>query len=204
MKHYTYLFISCLICILSIFLGIIFANFEIKIKQEQISSKTIKEISVEYKFIIFEAKEKEQTIFKEIVYENLTLEELTNKLNKSLNSTLTNKGNIFAKVAIENEVDPYLVTAIALHETGCKWNCSYLVKNCNNVGGVKGTPSCNNSSYRYYDSLDEGITHFITNIKNNYYNYGLKDAYSMQRKYTGGSTSWANKVNNYIESIKNN
>ena len=145
----------------------------------------------------------DEAVVEEIVYEDMTFNELSSQLNKSLSSTLTNKGEIFAKRALEYEVDPYLALAIVLHETGCKWGCSSLVVNCNNVGGVKGSPSCGGGSYRYYSSLDEGITAFIRNLKYNYYDYGLNTAYKMQRKYTGGSTTWASKVENYIAEIKN-
>ena len=145
----------------------------------------------------------DEAVVEEIVYEDMTFNELSSEINKSLSSTLTNKGEIFAKRALEYEVDPYLALAIVLHETGCKWGCSSLVVNCNNVGGVKGSPSCGGGSYRYYSSLDEGITAFIRNLKYNYYDYGLNTAYKMQRKYTGGSTTWASKVENYIAEIKN-
>ena len=145
----------------------------------------------------------DEAVVEEIVYEDMTFNELSSQLNKSLSSTLTNKGEIFAKRALEYEVDPYLALAIVLHETGCKWGCSSLVVNCNNVGGVKGSPSCGGGSYRYYSSLDEGITAFIRNLKYNYYDYGLNTAYKMQRKYTGGSTTWASKVENYIKKKKN-
>ena len=145
----------------------------------------------------------DEAVVEEIVYEDMTFNELSSQLNKSLSSTLTNKGEIFAKRALEYEVDPYLALAIVLHETGCKWGCSSLVVNCNNVGGVKVSPSCGGGSYRYYASLDEGITAFIRNLKYNYYDYGLNTAYKMQRKYTGGSTTWASKVENYIAEIKN-
>lgn len=187
--------------IMSITLGIYFANKEILKDQENISSTTIEEIPVQYKSFNFMA---DNDLFKEVVYDNMTFDELASKLDRSLNSTLSNKGHVFAKYALEYDVDPYLVTAIALYETGCKWNCSFLVKNCNNVGGVKGSPSCGSGSYKTYNSLDEGIEMFISNIRNNYYDYGLVDAYSMQRKYTGGSTTWAGKVNAYINEIKNN
>lgn len=71
------------------------------------------------------------------VYDNLTIEELTDKLNRTLSSDLSGKGESFAKYSIDLGVDPYLAVAIAMHETGCTWNCSYLAKTCNNVGGQK-------------------------------------------------------------------
>ena len=190
-----------IIIIGSISIGIVFGIRDIKIEQDNISSKTIKVIPDDYKSFVFEIKNDDELFFKEIVYDGMTLDELGNKLNKSLNSTLSNKGDVFAKVAIQYNVDPYLVTAIALHETGCKWNCSSLVKSCNNVGGVKGNPSCD-GAYKYYDSIDEGIRQFIKNIKDNYYDEGLTNANLMQRKYTGKNGTWAVKINNYISSIK--
>ena len=57
-------------------------------------------------------------------------------------------GYAYATYSLELGVDPYLAVAISMHETGCTWNCSYLLKACNNVGGQKGE-GC--GSYRAYD-----------------------------------------------------
>ena len=134
------------------------------------------------------------------VYDNLTIEELSDKLNRTLSSDLSGKGEYFAKYAIELGVDPYLAVAIAMHETGCTWDCSYLAKQCNNVGGQKGE-GC--GEYKAYDTLEEGIYGFILNIKNKYVDYGLLTAEQMNPKYAEDPT-WSSKVNNYIEKIKNN
>lgn len=136
------------------------------------------------------------------VYNNMTMKELEKKLNKSLNSTLSNTGNLFAKYSIKYGVDPYLAVAIALHETGCKWECSTLVKQCNNVGGQKGSPGCGGGAYQSFSTLEEGIHGFIYNIYNNYYKHGLNTPELMNRKYAA-STTWSTKVNSYITSIKN-
>lgn len=137
---------------------------------------------------------------KVIVYDDLSMEELSNKLNRTLSSDLSNKGESFAKYSIDLGVDPYLATAIAMHETGCAWDCSYLAKECNNVGGQKGY-GC--GEYAYFDSLEEGIYQFVLNIKNKYVDYGLLTADEMNPKYAE-DPSWSSKVNNYIEKIKNN
>lgn len=137
------------------------------------------------------------------VYNNMTMEELSAKLNRSLNSTLSNTGSLFAKYSIQYGVDPYLAVAIALHETGCKWECSSLVKQCNNVGGQKGSPGCGGGSYKAFSSLESGIHGFIYNLYNNYYKYGLNTPELMNSKYAE-STTWASKVNSYITSIRNN
>lgn len=137
---------------------------------------------------------------KVIVYDDLSMEELSDKLNRTLSSDLSNKGESFAKYSIDLGVDPYLATAIAMHETGCAWDCSYLAKACNNVGGQKGY-GC--GEYAYFDSLEEGIYQFVLNIKNKYVDYGLLTADEMNPKYAE-DPSWSSKVNNYIEKIKNN
>ena len=134
------------------------------------------------------------------VYNNLTMEELTEKLNRTLSSDLSGKGEIFAKYSVELGVDSYLAVAIAMHETGCTWDCSYLAKTCNNVGGQKGT-GC--GEYQAFDTLEDGIYGFILNIKNKYVDYGLMTAEEMNPKYAE-DPNWSSKVNKYIEKIKNN
>ncbi len=143
-----------------------------------------------------------EPVVAEAVYENLTMEELINKLNRSLKSNLTGTGNLFAKYAMENNVDPYLAVAIVLHETGCNWQCSAQVTQCNNVGGMKGAGSCQGTSYASFPSLEEGIKAFIVNLKTNYYDYGLNTPELMNHKYAA-STAWAGKINSYIQTIKN-
>lgn len=135
-----------------------------------------------------------------IVYENMTYEELVDKLNRTLSSDLTGMGYAYATYSLELGVDPYLAVAISMHETGCTWNCSYLLKACNNVGGQKGE-GC--GEYKAYDTLEEGIYGFILNIKNKYVDYGLLTAEQMNPKYAE-DPMWASKVNKYIEKIRNN
>ena len=135
-----------------------------------------------------------------IVYENMTYEELVDKLNRTLSSDLTGMGYAYATYSLELGVDPYLAVAISMHETGCTWNCSYLLKTCNNVGGQKGE-GC--GEYKAYDTLEEGIYGFILNIKNKYVDYGLLTAEKMNPKYAE-DPMWASKVNKYIEKIRNN
>jgi len=156
------------------------------------NSKYINEFNIE--------KEKEEQRKKMVVYEDMTKTELVSMLNNSLNSTISNKGELIATYSLQKGVDPVVATAIMLLETGCKWECSYLVKTCNNVGGVKGSPGCN-GSYKRYSTLDEGIKHFISNLGDNYYSKGLNTPEKMNKKYASSST-WATKVNNYVKEIK--
>ena len=145
---------------------------------------------------------KEKNVTKRvIVYDGMTMSELTEKLNRSLKSTIAGKGDVFASYSLERGVDPYLAVSIMLLETGCNWSCSSLMRKCNNVGGQKGSPSCDGGSYKSYPSLDEGIKGFIDNIADNYYAYGLTTPEAMNKKYAA-SNMWAIKVNNYISSVK--
>lgn len=136
---------------------------------------------------------------KVVVYDNMTMKELTDKLNRVLSSDLSGMGEYYAKYSIELGVDPYLAVAISMHETGCTWDCSYLTKECNNVGGQKGE-GC--GEYKAYDTIEDGIYGFILNIKNNYVDYGLLTADAMNPKYAE-DPMWSSKVNKYIEKIKN-
>lgn len=170
-------------------------NQEIKLKS--IKSK----LPVGTTKVVLENIEINKGVETNIVYDNMTFDELSNKLDRSLKSKLSGTGNLFAKYSLEKGVDPYLAVAIALHETGCNWNCSTLVTSCNNVGGMKGSPSCGNGSYKAFATLEEGIRAYIDNLYNNYYAYGLNTPELINPKYAA-STTWASKVNWYIEVIK--
>lgn len=136
----------------------------------------------------------------EKVYDGMTLDELANKLERSLKNELHGKGYLYASYSLEKGVDPYLAAAISLEETGCNWNCSNLVKSCNNVGGMKGS-GC--GSYGAFNTLDDGIRAFIDNISRNYVAYGLTTADLMNPKYAE-NPAWSTNVNNYINKIRNN
>lgn len=140
------------------------------------------------------------TVKREVVYDNMTLEELASKLDRSLKNELSGKGYLYASYSLEKGVDPYLAVAISLEETGCNYNCSSLVRTCNNVGGMKGS-GC--GSYGRFPTLDDGIRAFIDNISRNYVAYGLTTADTMNSKYAE-NPAWSTNVNNYITRIKNN
>lgn len=138
-----------------------------------------------------------------VVYDGMTLEQLARKLDKNLKSTLKGYGMVFAKSSIKYGVDPYLATAIVLHETGCNsGTCSSLVRNCNNIGGMKGKNTCGGSSYAKFSSLSTGIDSFFSNLSNNYYKKGLKTPESIGKKYAESST-WATRIRYYMKKIKN-
>lgn len=134
------------------------------------------------------------------VYDGMSMVELANKLDRSLKNELSGKGYLYASYSLEKGVDPYLAVAISLEETGCNWNCSKLVRTCNNVGGMKGS-GC--GSYGAFPTLDDGIRAFIDNIYRNYVAYGLTTADTMNPKYAE-NPMWSTNVNRYITRIKNN
>ena len=171
-----------------------YINLEKEVKQEKVEdAKEEVTTNVEQEVV-----EEPQVIQDPIVYDGKTMNELAEQLNKSLNSNMAGKGYLIASKSLEYGVDPYMATAIILHETGCKWNCSSLVRNCNNVGGQKGS-GC--GAYSYFESLDTGIEAFISNLYNNYIAQGLTTVEAINTKYAA-STSWSAQVNNYIENIK--
>lgn len=136
-----------------------------------------------------------------IVYDNMTLTELTDKLNRVLKADLAGKGETFAAYSLEKGVDPYIAVAIALEETGCNsGTCSRLTRLCNNVGGMKGTSSCG-GSYMSFATMEDGIKAFINNLSKNYFSKGLTTPELINKRYAS-STTWSTKVNRYINTIR--
>ena len=135
------------------------------------------------------------------VYEGMTIEELSSQINKSLKGYIAGKGDLIARHSLDTGVDPFVATAIMLHETGCNGKCSVLTTQCNNVGGQKGYPRCGNGSYKRYDTLDDGIRGVINNLSKNYYSIGLNTVEKIAPKYAEGNT-WAGKINYYVNKIR--
>ena len=136
-----------------------------------------------------------------IVYDGMTMDQLAEKLDRSLKNELHGYGRLYAEYSLSHGVDPYIAVAISLHETGCNAHCSTLTVECNNVGGQKGSPSCGAYGYRHFDTLEDGIKGYLDNLSENYFGIGLNTPELMEKKYAGSDT-WAIKVNNYIETIK--
>ena len=146
-------------------------------------------------------RKQEEEAKKAIVYDGLTMEELSAKLNRTLSSDLAGYGETFATKAVSLGIDPYLSVAIVMHETGCKWNCSTLLKQCNNVGGMKGSPGCNGGAYKSFATLEEGISAYMNNLYNNYFSMGLTTPETIGPKYAASPT-WASQVTAYMNEIK--
>ena len=135
-----------------------------------------------------------------IVYDNMTMSELSAKLNRSMKDTIAGKGELLASYSLEKGVDPYVALSIILLESGCNsGRCSGLTRNCYNVGGQKGSPGCNGGSYKSFSNIDEGIKSFVDNLAT-YYARGLNTPEKMNSRYAE-SQVWAQKVRSYMSSI---
>ena len=133
------------------------------------------------------------------VYEGMTLEEVAWQLEKTLKNDVAGHGMFIASKCIEYGVDPFIATAIIMHETGCEqMQCSSLARNCFNFGGQKGS-GC--GEYQRYNSIDEGLEGMIRNLYRNYYAYGLTTVEQIGPKYAEGDT-WVSKINWYVNKIK--
>ena len=177
-----------------------FSKSEISVENKISSSELEKIIEEEMR----EIEEEPEPKAKLIVYDGLTKEELINKLNRVLHSKLSGTGESFVNYSLELGVDPYLAVAIVLQETGCYWNCSAMVRDCNNIGGMKGYGdySCWGGSYAGFNSLDTGISRYMNNLKNTYVSRGMTTAEEMNRVYAE-DPNWSSRVNNYISIIRN-
>lgn len=134
------------------------------------------------------------------VFEGMTIEEIAAQLDKSLKNDVSGKGMVIANKCIELGVNPYVATAIILHETGCGQNqCSNIARNCYNFGGQKGA-GC--GAYKKYNSVDEGLEGMISNLYRNYYSRGLVTVETIGPKYAESDT-WISKINWYVNKIRN-
>ena len=170
------------------------ANHMINKKEEKIISKEnplLKEIKMETT---------NASLLRQEVYEGMTIDELAEKLNRTLKNEISGQGYTIANKCIELGVDPYIATAIIMHETGCgQSRCSNIARNCYNFGGQKGT-GC--GAYKRYNSIEEGLEGMISNLYKNYYAYGLNTVESIGPRYAESNT-WVGKINWYVNKIRN-
>ena len=103
-----------------------------------------------------------------------------------------------------NEEQILISIAISKWETGNYTSNAF--KNLNNVGGMM----CN-SGLREYATIEEGITHFLTNLKNNYFDIGLNTIDKIKPKYCpdnakndpdGLNQYWTNGVKKMYNELK--
>ena len=150
-----------------------------------------------------------------IVWDGLTITELTNKLNKSLESYLTNTGYFFALYAKNEGLNPYLAVAITRYESGCGTSgCSGKTIKCNNLGGLRYSSSKTCSEYggnfSKFDTIDEGIQAYLNTVLRYQKKYNLDDPQNaektidgMSSKYSNNSKIWPSRVKYQYNKVKN-
>lgn len=206
-----------IICIITSFVGVMMISIGLVLQEKSINSFKIDNLATNTNLII---KRKENNIerediqlLKEIkvettnasllrqeVFEGMTIDELAEKINRTLKNEISGQGYTIANKCIELGVDPYIATAIIMHETGCGQNqCSNIARNCFNFGGQKGS-GC--GAYKKYNSIEEGLEGMITNLYNNYYSHGLNTVESIGPRYAESNT-WVSKINWYVNKIRN-
>jgi hypothetical protein len=113
----------------------------------------------------------------------------------------------FQAAADKYGIDPALLTAIAMHETGN--GTSNAVNERNNPGGLM-DPETNWSKIKQFASLDEGIDATAKNLKEKYIDQGLTTIEAIQTKYApiGAANDprklnkdWVSGVNKYYNQV---
>jgi beta-N-acetylglucosaminidase len=111
----------------------------------------------------------------------------------NLGGVLSNSGDSFTKYANKYGVDPTLLAAISMWETGN--GTSSMAKNKNNIGGMYDSK---NKTFYSYDSLDAGIEAMAKNLAKNYINQGLTSIPQIGKKYApSGAANDPNGLNNH-------
>lgn len=128
-------------------------------------------------------------------------------MNSSLGGVLKNSGSLFVKYGQKYGIDPALLAAISMHETGN--GTSSAARNKNNLGGMM-DPSTNWSTLMTFDSLDAGIEAMARNLKKNYFDQGLNSISAIAGKYApvgadndpnGLNKYWTNGVTKFYNSL---
>lgn len=109
---------------------------------------------------------------------NAELESLEKTEELSNECTLDEVSCKIKKVAQDYGVDWRLAVAISMHETGNYK--SYVFNYKNNVGGLWNGMK---GEFYSYDTLDDGIDAYISNLKTNYYDEGRTTIETIQPKY---------------------
>lgn len=196
-----YMLVLLIALVISLFVVAGLDKGELKANINQVvktDEKSVEELERKRRVLSSIAQNKTKRV---IVFDGLTLSELGDKLNRSMNSTIAGQGHYFAAKALELGVDPYMALAISLHETGCKWGCSHLARTCYNIGGQKGSPGCPGiGAYKRFNSLREGIDGFLNNLYNNYVKHGLRTPEQINPRYAENPI-WYQKVRMYMNEI---
>ncbi len=119
------------------------------------------------------------------------------KLDAHLEGELAGKGSAFANSAKNNNVDPFLIAAIAIHETGN--GTSKAVRNKNNVGGLMGR-----NGLQRFDSVDSSIEYMSNLIETKYVAKGRETISEISTMYApvGAGNDPNGLNNNWVSGVR--
>lgn len=125
------------------------------------------------------------------------------KLENTLEGKLSGAANHFINAGKKYDIDPSLLSAIAIHETG---NGSSRVANeKNNVAGMMGK-----NGLRSYESVEDSIFDMARNLRKNYLNQGKDSIAAIGAKYapvgavndpTGLNNHWTKGVSRQFNNL---
>ena len=157
----------------------------------------------------FEIKQLQIKMNKKIVElknKNGKASKIIDGIDKHLKGKLSNKGEVFFYAGNLYNVNPMLLAAISIHETGN--GTSVAIKNKNNVGGIMA--NANLGILKNFEDIDLSIVEMSRIMKTYYIDMGLKDIESIGGKYcpefvandpTGINKHWVPSVSKYYKSI---
>jgi hypothetical protein len=100
-------------------------------------------------------------------------------LDRHLGGAFRGRGQAFIDAAQRHGVDPALLAAIAIHETGN--GTSPAVRDRNNPGGLMQPPHYR--TLQQFGSLEQGLDAMARNLRRNYLDRGLRSIDQIGRKY---------------------
>ncbi|KOF09885.1 conjugal transfer protein [Planococcus glaciei] len=125
------------------------------------------------------------------------------KLENTLEGKLSGSAQHFINAGRKYDIDPGLLTAIAIHETGN--GSSRAVNEKNNVAGMMGK-----NGLRSYASVEESIYDMARNLRKNYLNQGKETIAEIGAKYapvgaandpTGLNNHWTKGVSRQFNNL---
>ena len=125
------------------------------------------------------------------------------KLENTLEGKLSGAANHFINAGKKYDIDPSLLTAIAIHETGN--GSSRAANDKNNVAGMMGK-----DGLRSYASVEDSIFDMARNLRKNYLNQGKDSIAAIGAKYapvgaandpTGLNNHWTNGVSKQFSNL---
>jgi hypothetical protein len=126
------------------------------------------------------------------------------KINQVLEGKLSGMGETIVRAGQKNNIDPVLLAAVAIHETGNGTSKAAIEKN--NVAGMMGK-----NGLKSYTSVKESIMDMARNLSKNYLGEGLTTISQIGAKYapigaandpTNLNNHWVNGVTRFVNQLK--